>query len=318
MEKLNGGERRVFSLDPIQAAISRLALSVSRVLVDLEETQFGSNGGLPALQAWLEDELPLAALVITTDIPNCFAETVRGQVDNGLPLPRRVKEETLHHLMDRAVILYRGPLGLEALPGPVAELSSPKGGSPQGTALASVAVEVLIRNVLRAVAATSPDVRVASYGDNLIILLRCAADEQSVRIALTKAVRENFGDNVIGELNRRTRCSKPTTWFSYCGREYRRFRNKLLVQMPAQRAERFSVTTHARIEEAMASKDVEAFQKIRRSIHGWIAQNHHFPSVIEEAAELLAHIKYVWPKPPLSSASDLAADFGSAVPSKPL
>lgn len=292
-EKLDGKIRRVFRSGLVDYAAQLLVRDAACALTRPEPAQFMSDGGLPQFEQWLRAELPASHLVITTDIPSCFDRVLRDAVVDGLPLPGKVMEEVLFRPMDRAVYLERTPSGGLAPihKETVAQVSSSKRGIPQGSAASSVASERVIGRIVRRVQATSPDVSVATYGDNLIILLRDAAAKQLVIHALTSEVEACFGHDVINELTLRTRIRKPNAWFTFCGRDYKQSGSKLGVRISADRILHFGTKAMIDADDAISAKDRAHLLKIDQRVADWIRRNAQFKGVVEEGLEVIAFIR---------------------------
>ncbi|GAA0869738.1 hypothetical protein GCM10009116_15740 [Brevundimonas basaltis] len=296
-EKFDGSFRWVFSAKFVDHAVGLLVKYALEGLCTPEPTQFMSTGGRAGFERWLRTELPAAALVITTDIPSCFESLLRDAVISGLPLPAAVKKAVLFDPKDRALFLDVAPGGLTPMnKEKVAVVSAHKRGIPQGTAPASIVSEAMIAPIIRAINDTSPDVFAASFGDNLIVVLRNAKDRTSVIDALTSSVRDTFGADVIGPLTSRTRITSPRRGVSFCGREYRLHRGKMRVELSAGRLDKFALKTLVRIRDAKRSKDPVAFAAIRESINGWVAQNAVIPGAVSVAVDLLIHLESMAPK----------------------
>lgn len=290
-EKMDGGVRYVFSFGIVDYARQLLIRDLAAALTSHEPTQFMSAGGRPRLEEWLRVELPAARSVITTDIPSCFDRVLREAVDVGLPLPRRVKEEVLYRPMDRAIYLEKTPQGLTPMKETVAQMSSPKRGIPQGSAASSVASERVIARIIRRIEAVSADARVATFGDNLIILLRDPDIEQSVYDALFSEVEACFGPELIGELIRRTKVGPATRFFSFAGRDYRRQGRSLKVRLSEKRIDKFVIATGLKIEAARMMKDRQKLVAADRSLQAWLRQNIQFPGALDQALTLAAQIR---------------------------
>lgn len=291
-EKYGGGLRWVFSFDVLDHARQRLVMDVATALTRHEPTQFMSAGGQRAFEEWLGEEIGQAQVVITTDIPSCFSRVLRDAVADGLPLPGRVREEVLFRPMDEALYLKKTPGGLTPmLKEEVAQVSSPKRGIPQGSAASSVASERVIGRIIRRVEAVSPDARIATYGDNLIILLRDPGIEQLVLHALTSEVEACFGSDGISELTRRTEIGLATTWFSFSGRDYRRQGQALKIRLDAKRIGKFIGKRAVDIEDAIRAKDRKRLLKLDRSLQAWVRQTVQFPGALDEGFTLAAMIR---------------------------
>lgn len=292
IEALDGSiKRHVFSVGIIDYASQLLAADIARVLTRPEPTQFMSAKGRPGFEEWLAEEISEAELVITTDIPACFDNVLRGVVDDGLPLPQRVREEVLYRSMDRALYLHRTHRGLAPIRERIAKVNSSKRGIPQGSAVSAIASEVVISRLIRAVQTASPDARMASYGDNLIILLRGISAKRSVIHALTSATEDCFGSDVISEFARRIHCGQPTKSFYFCGRVYRRKGSKLQVSLDLDRIEYAMIRRLIDINEAIRGEDFERLQKLDRGLRGWLREYQKSADAMEAAFDVISVIR---------------------------
>jgi len=132
---------------------------------------------------------------------------------------------------------------------------------------------------------------VAGHGDNLIFLLEDATLKGSVVSALTSSVAEHFGDDVLADLTSRISYDTPAHSFSFCRARYRMKGGIFSKSLDPQIVARFSERTILAIGDALSANDQAAFDKIERSIFGWLGQNRDKKMVLNEAAELLAHLK---------------------------
>lgn len=291
IEKYGGSSRWVYVPGPVDQATQLLVKWALEDLTDPEPTQFMSAGGRPAFERWLEKELLEAVLVFTTDIPSCFDNILRDGLKHDLPLPVWVQKAVMFDPKDQALFLDVSPGGLSPMDmEKVAKVSSAGRGIPQGTAPSSLVSEAVISPVIRAIAAVSPDVRVASYGDNLIMILRNAKDKVPAFQALMSSVEARFGHDVISRLTSRTVMVSPTVRFSFAGRDYRLVKGKMRVWLSPERIDRFAVKTLVRIQDAQRGKNPYAPAAIQRSIAGWATQNGSLPHVIGVALKLQSHL----------------------------
>lgn len=289
--KRGGGFRWVHKHGLFQYALELLTADVASRLADLLPTQFMFNGGLPKLRSWLEDNLPSTALVLTVDIPRCFDTVSRSSLADDLFLPERVVKRVLFDPMDFATYLYPGPMGNIPKPGPIAKGSSAMRGIPQGSALSQVAADVAIAAVMRAISDVHPSVRVASHGDNLIVLMGDTSWKASVIAALTSGVAEHFGTDVSAELPCRISCTSPAAGFAFCRRRYTYKNACMQIRLPTDWIAEYVAKTQMRIERAFSIKQPKEWDSIERSIKGWLRHSPKTDTVINEAAELLAHVK---------------------------
>ncbi len=276
-----------------QYALERLSADAARPLVDILPTQFIGQGGIPRLNAWLRENLPTTALVMTVDIPRCFDTIRRSCLVDTLRLPAWVVQRVLFDPMDKATYLYHGPQGLVPQSGPIAKVSSDKRGIPQGSALSQLASDAVIAMVMRSISDIGPGIRVASHGDNIIILMEAVTSKASVAHALTSAVTKCFGADVSSELTCRIRCKAPSAGFSFCRRNYAFKKGGLKIALPADWVDDFSLRTLDKIERARGPKGLKVWDSIERSIKGWIRHSPKSDKIINAGMELLVHVKFM-------------------------
>lgn len=291
--KGDGKHRWVFQLDTLEAARSRLLLDILARTSKLHPRQFIRQGGIPALEAWLQKSLGGLSWVITTDIPRCFDSLLRGSVDDGHPLPGAVRKAGLYDPMDRAVPLVAGPNGKLVLDhhhpskDHFVALSSDKRGIPQGAAFSSIVSELVIKKVLEAVEASTEGVLAASFGDNLILLLTEASDRALVRKTLMSIVAEHFGQDVLSELSVRYRETVANEAFVFCGRTYRLSNGILRRHSLPHREERYLCRLAMRMSAPMT---YERLERAKQSVLGWMNHGPHSNAAMSEAAEYLTDI----------------------------
>lgn len=276
-----------------QYALELLAADAAEAGAGVIETQFIKKGGIPKAQKWFQERLGSTSLVVTVDIPRCFDAIFRSSLVDNLHLPRWVVQRVLFDPMDKATYLYPGLVGQKAGPCPIAGVSSPVRGIPQGSALSQLASESVIALVLKAVREVAPGVHVASQGDNLVFLLEDESCKVPVLSALTSSVAAHFGKDVLGELTRRITCVAPRDGFWFCRRFYQWKKGALDIKLPEDWIIAFELKTLARVQKAMANKAPGELESVERSIKGWMRQSPKTDAVLDAGAELLAHVKYL-------------------------
>ncbi|WP_197418513.1 hypothetical protein [Sphingomonas sp. CCH9-F2] len=298
--------RYIVQANVFQFAEELLAAAAVNAVSTPYATQFMSprTGGRPKFEQWLGENMPTAARVVTIDIPRCFATIRHSSVADALPLPGKVMNEVF--FKPRARTKYLKP----ALIGPLenkahhAQASSSICGIAEGSALSSVAAELVLANVLRDVAAVGDAVRVASHGDNLIVLLADATSEGLVRQVLNASICLHFEANP-DELAGRISSGPASQPFYFCGRWHRWSEGKLRIKIDPARKDEFVLRTHIAIEEARALNVAAArnkrVQRLRRSVLGWLHQ-------YEGSADLLVEILDLWPLIPAEISTDKATE----------
>lgn len=180
------------------------------------------------------------------------------------------------------------PGTLSSLPQTGIVAVSPKGrGTPSGAALSQIAADILIREILLAVEAAVPGVRAGAYGDNLIFIVPDASQRASVIEALTSAVQHHVGEDVISGLTDRIRSTKPSSWFQFCGVEYRWSRSALTQRTTEERMDNYAVRFLTKVSDAKTDEDYDG---LRRSLRSWIGQYQQLPNALDFALELASHL----------------------------
>lgn len=277
-----------------QYARELLAKAAAEAVSEALETQFMSKakGGRQGFENWLRVKLPSAKLVTTLDVPRCFALMKRTSVADALPLPAKVIDQVMFVPMRRTKYLWAGPKGSTPMDmTAIAQASSSHRGISEGSALSSVASELVLAMALREVASLGDGVHVASHGDNLVVLLDDIDLEEPVTQTLIAAICKHF-DVMPGELAGRIRCTNANATFSFCRRTYRWRPGKLKTQLPSNYIDDFALRTMIAMSDLRSLKDApsrdRAMKKIRRSILGWAGQSKASPAILMEAANLLA------------------------------
>lgn len=285
-ERLNGRMRYFPIRQIVETARDRVAFDVGKVLVELHPNQFLTRGPVH-LHDWLQATLPKGAVVITTDIPSCYDTIKRSSVMRDVPLPGHVLKAVLMDTKERAVHLVKEPKGLTTVlvpysgssPLPFVDAGPSCRGILIGSALASYASEAVIKNILIAAEKAAPGVYAAAWGDNLIIVLEDASDAARVYAAVEFAVAHNFGMDVLDGLARRKVKTDLPDQFLFCGQWYKIKAGKLQWHTDPSRTEAAMLRLSMKVVEAKTLKD---FERIERSMIGYVIANRHMPSVIIE------------------------------------
>lgn len=285
-DRLNGRTRYVAMRRIIEVARDRIAFEAAKPLMSFHPNQFCKKGP-SQLHDWLEATLPKGAVVITTDIPSCFDTIKRSSVMRDMPLPKHVMKAVLTDTKERAVHLVKEPKGGSTVLVPLSGDNHPSfvdagpscRGILTGAALASLASECVIKNVLIAAEKAAHGVHAASWGDNLIFIVEDAKDAARVFAAVEYAVAQNFGMDVVDGLARRKQETELPGPFFFCGSWYSMSGTKLAYETDSSRTEAAMLKLSIRVSEAKTEED---FQKIERTMIGYAIANRHMPSVIAQ------------------------------------
>lgn len=299
-ERKTGTLRRYFRLGILESARQRALLGAANTVFMPSPCQFAYSGGPKAIAKWLNDELPQAELVLTTDIPEFFWHIDRDVVEVGLPFPGWVTRRALFDPMDRAKQpkAKAGQLpstGFVDLYPPTIGEVSPKGrGIPTGAALSQIASDQIVRDILLNIE-DELGVKAAANGDNLIVLLPHASEESSVRNALTEMVVAKTSEAVSKGLTSRMVTVSSSDKIRYCGRTYQHAKGSLKVEISDDRIEAFALRFGVRLAD-MSGNDDE-IQAARRSLEGWFRQNAFCPKATTVALELMAELTALYKSP---------------------
>lgn len=272
-ETFDQKSRWVYKIGFKRQAIARMLHRVARAVVEVHPDQFTYNGGPPSIEPWIKANLADVALVLTTDIPSCFDRVSRKSLDQGSPFSGAVMTSQLYDPMDQAKTYVPAKSDPNKLvpSGDVkaAFKSSGKRGNPQGSALAAIATEIVIKKVLQAVQTACPGTRTSAYSDNLLFGLKSEADRSSVVAALKSSFAEHFGEDGLSELLSRLREGPPQEQFRFCGRRFKFHKGKLRTALSEDAGEKHLANLWARIEKISSVVD---YKKAVQSHAGWFQQ----------------------------------------------
>ncbi|WP_439468894.1 hypothetical protein [Blastomonas fulva] len=284
--------RLIHDLEFGQRAIDRLAADAGRATSEISASQFSKkgSGGIPAVEAWLEDRLPHTEKVITVDIPSCFDVVRRSSVVNSLLLPKRVVEAAMFDVMDNAVCLPSVPHGIHHDHTHAVGTSAGERRVPQGSALAQLAADIEVDKVIKDVAAVGGSVHVAAVSDNLIFLLEDSGWTGSVLDALTSSVSKHFGPDVTSVLIKRIEYASPAE-FWFCKRRYCYKKGTVTKYLPPNHFEYFEFKTMLRLQDAFAAKNGLLLNKCEDSIKGFLSAHSKAKGVLGGCVGLLVSLE---------------------------
>lgn len=285
-DRLNERKRYIPIRGIIERARDIIAYEAAKPLMTFHPNQFGRQG-LNKLHAWLEATLPKGAVVITTDIPSCYDTIKRSSVMRDMPLPKHVMKAVLTDTKERAVHLVKEPKGGSTVLAPLSGDTHPSfvdagpscRGILTGAALASLASDSVIRNVLIAAEESAHGVHAAAWGDNLIVIVEDAKDAARVFAAIEYAVAQNFGMDVVDGLARRKKETELPEPFFFCGQWYSMAGTKLTYKTDSSRTEAAMLKLSMLVSDAKTEKD---FEKIERTMIGYAVANRHMPGIIAQ------------------------------------
>ncbi|MGE0294780.1 MAG: ribonuclease H [Hyphomonadaceae bacterium] len=236
VHRRNGSTRTIFCLSHLDCARHRLASDALTATMRLHPRLFMYSGGERSLRRWLEESLPRAQVVLTTDFPDFFLSLSRERLTGVTPLPGRVTKALLeaplvnttpkdaNHAQHRGVIpsgLSRRVLcwsslsdWLSAQP-TCAQALRDGWGIPPGSPLSQIASQALLHDILVKLENAAGGIEVGCWADNLIIPLRDASAKDAVTKALGQAVRDVIRDDCQKELLGRISADNPRDGFEY-------------------------------------------------------------------------------------------------------
>jgi hypothetical protein len=215
--------RLVLDFGIVNRARQYLVERVIAATANLHPEQYLTRGGVPAaIKRVASLMLDGYEWAIETDIKQCYPSFSAENMHTVLPLPKEVIDNVImargYNLIpgDSLLYLYGPAPDDEGAPCLLEEqIAKARRGIPQGSAVASLAVEILLAPVLKAL----PSVAIVpSYADNMLTMAKTKEDAVSVTQALLSALqghpvgpltpsfRGKFGpDDTIEFLGRRLR-----------------------------------------------------------------------------------------------------------------
>jgi hypothetical protein len=194
--KPNGDHRVVMDFGIRQRARQYLVASVLKAVADLHPDQYLTRGGVPAaidrVTALLHEGY---RWTFDIDIKNCYPSFTGTNLEQFIPVQKEVIANVIMatHLTvtpDHSLLYHFGPgIAGEDDPGdPVAfkeALSNARRGIPQGSAVASIAVEMLLAEPLKSLGG---EARVVCYADNMLVMAKSEEDAVSITKVLWSAL----------------------------------------------------------------------------------------------------------------------------------
>jgi hypothetical protein len=194
--KANGRYRLVMDFGIRQRARQYLVASVLETIADLHPDQYLTRGGAAAAidraVGLLKEEYGSTREI---DIANCFPSFTGTNLEQFIPVQKEVIANVImaSHLNvtpGHSLLYHFGPgIAGEDDPGdPVAfskALSDARRGIPQGSAVASIAVEMLLAEPLKSLPG---EARVVCYADNMLVMAKSEEDAVSITKALCSAL----------------------------------------------------------------------------------------------------------------------------------
>lgn len=287
-ERQNSKPRLVVSYGPKELARQLIALDVLRLRARLHPNQFVCQGGMPAIQAWLHEELPEHTHALTTDFPCFFPTLHRSLVRKTVLLPQAVLEEVLFAPMERMKVknplLCTIPMNEEDLSFDVCGVR-PGWGIPPGSALSPLAAECALRPILEAVEEKVPGVRVATYADNLIVLAKSQGAAEASKNALISVVEGDLHSRVVDELRLRSTIVATTDGIeNFLGYDFRCVDGKVVQNINEERGQMFIDRIHVEWRDCPPEAWDLMRERVQRRIAGY-TQSHRFASNVKQIAE---------------------------------
>jgi hypothetical protein len=264
-ETTSGKPRPNYRFGFQEYARQHFARRVADPMADLHPNQFILRGGLPAIITWLNAEIPMTKVVLTTDVPSCFFSLIRERVEVDMPLPRAVTRSVLFDPMDRAMksgFFLQESKALSSSPNAYLYGCGvpPAWGIPRGSALASLAAEVSLKPILDAVDGAAEGVRVATYGDNFIILAPSVKAAGACKLALLEAASERISAKAVAGLCTRIEMSTPNKGFRFLQSNFSLKNGVLQRRYPPGIEDAFA----AKLWGDFINKDIDRVTAVRR------------------------------------------------------
>ena len=166
---------------------------------DIHQCQYGTIGTSPAVEAVMKALSDGYVWIAEVDIKNCFPSLDGEALPGLLPLPRKVTEQII---TSQSLYLYPGNLLSHTGYGSISEwekddcdhdpvselLFEARQGIPQGSAVSSIVVEMLLAPV---VGELSNIGKVAAYADNILVMAREEKDAVSMLKTLGAALKSH-------------------------------------------------------------------------------------------------------------------------------
>jgi hypothetical protein len=287
-EKQGGDPRLIVSFGPRELARQLIALDVLRLRARLHPNQFVCQGGMPAIQAWLHQELPKHTHALTTDFPCFFPTLNRKLVRETVLLPQAVLQEVLFAPIERMKVknplLCTIPMKEEDLCFDVCGVR-PGWGIPPGSALSSLAAECALRPILEAVEEKVPGVRVATYADNLIILAKSQGAAEASKNALISAVEGDFHFRVVDGLRSRSKIFSTETGIEcFLGYDFHCAEGKVVQNINERRGQMFIDRIHVEWRDCPPEAWGLMRERVQRRIAGY-EQSHKRASNVKKIAD---------------------------------
>ena len=294
-QKSNGEVRSTFAYGLQEYARQRIAVTAATPFLRLSPRQFQLNGGLNAVWEWLDQNLPNAVRVITTDIPACFCVLDRGHANDDGLLPSAVMRSVLFDPLAsvkgeswKPVSGKNGPIYLKGVSSGYSlqeSLNGPGSGQPRGVppgaALSSLVAEARLRHILDAVEDVGEGVLAASLADNIIILVSDAELAAASKNALFNAVLAECGEDAAAMLRGRTETINPRkAEISFLKCRVTMEKGKMRRRMTPGKYEEFLCRLAVQSHFNPMSKE-----RIKSKIDGWRAAHAYDPNAIHAAIE---------------------------------
>jgi hypothetical protein len=194
--KENGDYRLVLDFGIEHRARQYLVSAVLSVVADLNPDQYLTRGGRPAA---IDRVVTLRKegydFTLEIDLKNCFPSFVGSDLEKYLPLKKAVIDHVImatHYRVvpGEALQYHFGPDKACDDPGNPVELakalSNARRGIAQGSAVASIAVEMLLAYPLKSLPA---DARVVAYADNMLVTGKTDEETASITSTLCSALK---------------------------------------------------------------------------------------------------------------------------------
>jgi hypothetical protein len=320
--KANGDYRPIMNFGICQRARQYLVKSALESVADLHHDQYAIRGGVPAAIDRVTSLLMEGHECTTEiDIESCFPSFTGTSHEQYIPVKKQVIDNVIlaTHLNvtpGKSLPYQFGPgsAGKDDPGDPVAladALSNARQGIPQGSAVASIAVEMLLAKPLKSLPTNA---RVVCYADNMLIMAKTKEHTVSTTSALWSALQ----GHPVGHLTPKEKGkSIPGQPFEFLGHQITRTKTSVnIVPTPKNEtkfADRFENDLAAIANSACSkSKRSKIADDLRHFIDGWTASFSRCAGMADRKKKCLIQIQKV-----LALAHEVGAKKNLSVGSQP-
>jgi hypothetical protein len=301
--KPNGDYRAVNDFGIEQRARQYLFVPILETVADLHPDQYAIRGGVPAaIDRVVTLEKEGYGWKIETDVKNCFTSFAGTNLDEYIPVMKRVIDYVISathlNVVPGPSIKYHFGLGSagEDDPGdPVAftkVLSVARQGLPQGSAVASIATEILLAQPLKSLPTTA---RIVCYADNILVMAKTKEDAVLVTSALWSALQAHPAGHLQPKLKSQSIPGQP---FEFLGHQITPTKSSVNIAPAPKNEAKFT----SRLQKDLAaianpacleSNRNKIADDLRHFIDGWTASFWRCPGMPDRKTACLLELEKV-------------------------